>query len=234
MTENRIAYKLTDQDGYTRRGFQGETLWLPVGKIVKPTGRGSEPCGPGVLHAYISPEVAVLMNPIHANIRNPRILKVTSDVAWWTNGGKRWTQGECTVLQEVAVPEISLELRVAFAICAAALKSTKKWAIKWLSREDRSFASAMETARAAAACVAATWEMEAARAAGAAAALASEAVEAAATRAEVARAADAAAAMETDKERFEARLPKILERAQAILRGEYPAEQYDAPYEGDA
>jgi len=80
------AYKLVDQDGYTRRNESGETLWLPTGKTVHPTGTGSDPCGPGVLHAYVLPEVAVLANPIHARIRKPRCLRVSA--TWRSHSSK--------------------------------------------------------------------------------------------------------------------------------------------------
>jgi hypothetical protein len=257
----RLAYKLVDQDGYTRKGSQGETLWLPVGSKVRPTGEGDQPCGPGVLHAYISPEVAVLMNPIHGDIPNPRMFKVISDVKWKTDGVKRWTQGECTVLAKVEVPKISLEEKVAFALCVAPHESTREFAVKWLSGKDRSYESAraaMRTAmRAAREAMRAareaaetgtwvTWTM--ARAAANAAYTAEVAARwatptawvawAAAKAVETAAALAAAVTREAsreavDKEQFEAKLPQIWERAEAILRGEYPAEQYDAPYKGE-
>jgi hypothetical protein len=194
-----------------------------------------------VLHGYISPEVAVLMNPIHGDISNPRILKVTSDAAWVTDGVKRWTQGGCTVLAKVQVPEISLERKIAFALCAAPHPSIREFAIKWLSGEDRTYESAREATRvarnvwetagasrkawAADRAARAAWAAAEARARGAAWSVA-EAAEAAAEAAEE-------AAECTAKDRFEARLPQIWERAEAILRGEYPAEKYDAPYEGE-
>ena len=60
-------YKLTDSCGRTRDG----TRWGP-GVSHSGTGKG-ELCGPGWIHAYEHPLVAVLMNPIHANFQNPRL-----------------------------------------------------------------------------------------------------------------------------------------------------------------
>jgi hypothetical protein len=171
----------------------------------------------------------MIMNPLHASIPNPRILKVTSDAAWKTDGTKRWTQGECTVLAKVEVPAVSLEEKVAFAICVAPHPSTREFAVKWLTGEDRSYGSAWAAVDAAEVMDAAAW------AAAWSATAAAEVREFAAATGEAtatATAAEAAAkGAEGDQERFEARLPLVLERAEAILAGEYPAEQYDAPYE---
>jgi hypothetical protein len=109
---------------------------------------------------------------------------------------------------------------VAFAICAAPHESTREFAIKWLSGADRSYESAREaeawaTGRAPAAWAAAWATGATGRTPGRTAWVA----------------ACAAARAKADKERFEARLPKIWARARAILAGEYPAEEYDAPYE---
>ena len=74
-------YKLTTQDGVTRKGEHNETKW---GDGVEHTASGEgDLCGPGWLHAYEDPLVAAFMNPAHANITNPREL-------WWT---RRYVDG---------------------------------------------------------------------------------------------------------------------------------------------
>jgi len=60
-------YKLTDQNLQTHGGYQ----WV-VGEWHKATGDGKALCTDGWLHCYDSPELAVLLNPIHAGIENPR------------------------------------------------------------------------------------------------------------------------------------------------------------------
>jgi hypothetical protein len=210
MSKN-IAYKLVDQYGYSRRGLSGETMWLPVGTKVRPTGEGSEPCGPGVLHGYIAPEVALLVNPIHAKVQDPRILKIESDQPWETDGLKRWTRGQCTTLDELAMPVLTTDERVAWAICLSPHESTRQWAINWLSGKDRSVASAK-------AAWFAAWP--AAYAAKAAAYTA---------EAEVCAAAAAASSAESHCHNFtafEARLLPTLSHAKQILAGEIPADQY--------
>jgi hypothetical protein len=247
-----IAYKMVDQYGYSRRGFSGETLWLPVGTKVRPTGEGSAPCGPGVLHGYIAPEVALLANPIHAKVQDPRILTIESDQPWETDGLKRWTQGRCTTLDELAMPVLTMDERVAWAICLSPHESTRQWAINWLSGKDRSVVSACAAkaeAYAAWAAEAEAWEAEA-RVAWAAARAAACAAAACASEARVAWAAawaasrSAACASEAaawaahtaeyaaeihfhNFATFEARLLPTLSHAKQILSGSIPADQYD-------
>ena len=164
-----IAYKLTDKDGYTRRGKTGETLWS-VGAVVEPTGSGTDPCGPGVLHAYVSPEVAVFADPVHGKYTaadRARLWKIRARGEWRTDGLKRWTREPVDVLEEVALPSITTEERIAFAICVAPHESTREWAVRWLDGSDRSVsavARAAEAAGAAAAAEAAAWAAAAARA----------------------------------------------------------------------
>ena len=62
-------YKLTDRDGFTRRGLTGETKWS-LGFTLCTSGAG-DLCGPGFIHAYTDPLLAVFLNPIHADILDP-------------------------------------------------------------------------------------------------------------------------------------------------------------------
>ncbi len=179
-------YKLTDSCGKTRN----DTQWGP-GVSHSGTGKG-ELCGPGWIHAYEHPLIAVLMNPIHANFKNPRLWEAAGEV------GLRDGQLKCgcktlTTVREIPLPSITSEMRVRFAIlCAkevcASYSAWNAWADKWLSGEDRSEAAAWAAAEAAwaaqaAAAWAAAWAAEAAasatyrsaRSAGAAAEAAAEA-----------------------------------------------------------
>ena len=156
------------------------------------TGEGGL-CGPGWIHAYEHPLVAVLMNPIHANFKNPRLWEAEGEV------GLRDGQFKCgcktlTTIGEIPLPKITTEMRVRFAIMCAqevcACPSWNAWADKWLS-EDRS--EAADAAAAACSAEAAAWAAEAAaREADAAAAAAYRSAQAAAKAA--ARSAQAAAA----------------------------------------
>ncbi len=175
-------YKLTDRDGQT----WGGTQWGP-GVSHSGTGEG-ELCGWGWIHAYEHPLIAVLMNPIHAKFKNPRLWEAEGEV------GLRDGQIKCgcktlTTIREIPLPSITTEMRVRFAImCAKEVCADlpwNAWADKWLSGEDRSEAAAGAAAEAAWAARAA----RAARAAEAAAAWAARAAYAAEAAAAAARAA---------------------------------------------
>jgi hypothetical protein len=187
-------YKLTDGDGQTR----GPTQWGP-GVSHSGTGEG-ELCGPGWIHAYEHPLIAVLMNPTHADFKNPRLWEAEGEV------GLRDGQLKCgckalTTVREIPLPSITTEMRVRFAVLCAkevcAYPAWNAWADKWLSGGDRSEAAAGTAAAAAwaafrSAAYRSAWAAQAAAYRSArAAAWAAQAAEAAASAAwaEAARAA---------------------------------------------
>jgi len=146
------AYKLTDADGYTRYGREGETLWA-VGKTVTPRGTGNKACGPGVLHLYASAEEAALYDPIHGGYTSEphRLYRVETDSITGDDGLKLWTTGSVRVLAEEPIPIIDVTCRVAWAICLSSHPVTRAWAVAWLSGEDRS-GGAASAAQSATAC----------------------------------------------------------------------------------
>jgi hypothetical protein len=152
-------YKLTDSCGKTRNGTQ----WGP-GISHSGTGEGKL-CGPGWIHAYEHPLVAVLMNPIHANFKNPRLWEAEGEV------GLRDGQLKCgcrtlTTVREIPLPAITTEMRVRFGILCAkevcAYPAWIAWADKWLSGEDRTQAAAAIAARATVEARGVMWPTEAA------------------------------------------------------------------------
>jgi len=173
MTTTRV-YKLTKPDLTTYNGFQyvpGQTYTFP--------GTG-ELCGPGWSHAYTSPQLALLLNPIHGNYTPCRLWEAEG-VVGATDLGLKIGCSTLTLRREITVPEVTTEQRVTFAIsCALAVYTVpafSAWTAAWLSGEDRTEAAAeaAEAARAAAwaaaraaaraAAWAAAWAAEAARAA---------------------------------------------------------------------
>jgi hypothetical protein len=180
-------YKLTDKDGQTRGGMQ----WWP-GVSHSGTGKG-ELCGPGWIHAYEHPLIAVLMNPIHARFKNPRLWEAEGEVGL-RNGQLKCGCKTLTIIREIPLPAITTEMRVRFAIlCAKSVCADlpwNAWADKWLSGEDRSAeaaGAAAEAAWAAWAVQAASWAAYAAQAAAQTAAGASWAAYAAEAAAAAAR-----------------------------------------------
>lgn len=139
-------YKLTDGDGKTRN----DTQWGP-GVSHSGTGEG-ELCGPGWIHAYEHPLIAVLMNPIHADFKNPRMWEADGEIAI-RNGQLKCGCATLTTIREIPLPEITAEMRVRFAILCAkyvrACSAWNAWADKWLSGEDRSAEAAAVASRAA-------------------------------------------------------------------------------------
>lgn len=95
-------YKLTTQDMQTYGGFRWEI------KVKQTIGNPSKIlCSAGVFHFYDSPEIAVIMNPIHANIDNPRVWEVEIDGIVAHDG----TKGGChemTLVRELPLPIITL------------------------------------------------------------------------------------------------------------------------------
>ena len=212
-------YKLTDQNGQTRGGMQ----WGP-GITHEATGDPSQDlCTDAWIHAYEHPLLAVLLNPIHGNFKNPRLFEGDNEI------GKRKSQLLCgcrsfTTAREIPVPAVTTAQKVRFGIlCAKQVYKHPKWnqwADAWLDGSDRSEKSAQVACAAARAAQAdevyAAWE---ARAADAAQVAAYAAVWAAADAAQAeyeARAAYAAvwAAADAVQAEYEAR---AADAAQAAL-----------------
>lgn len=161
-------YKLTDENGRT----YNSTQWGP-GVTHSGTGEGYL-CGPGWIHAYTDPLLAVLLNPIHGEFERPRLWECKGKVAKTDHGLKVGCRTLAT-LRELPLPEVTREQRVRFGIlCAKRVCNAPTWncwADAWLDGSDRSTAAA-QAAEAAAVGVGAAraaawaaWASEAARAA---------------------------------------------------------------------
>jgi len=210
-------YKLTDKDDRTYNGMQ----W---GEGVTHTASGTgELCGPGWIHAYTDPLLAVLLDPIYAGFGPTAHLWEAEGVIGTTHHGLKVGCTSLTTLRRVGLPALTTEQRVRFAILCAREVYTDPawtaWADCWLSGENRMRAAAAaaeeevavatwaarETGREAA--VAAAWAVRGSRAA------AEVAVEA-----EVAAAAWAAGAVEAAAEAG-LDLPALARRAVTEERG---------------
>ena len=134
------CYKLVTQDCKTRKGAPNETTWV-IGKTVEAKGEGNKLCTDGVIHAYADPVLAVLLNPIHANISNPRMLVLECSEAVaeaWDKSGHK----SAMPIAEIPLPEVTATQRTAFGIlCALEVYSNAaftEWAEAWLDGTDRS------------------------------------------------------------------------------------------------
>ena len=146
-------YKLTTKDGYTRKGEVGETKW-DVGKWQKPLSGKGDLCDNGWYHFYHSPDLAVLLNPIHAYIENPILWECECRGKSKDDKGLKIGWTEAKIVKKIKLPKWTKNQKIAFGIlCAKKVYKNAEWnnwADNWLSGKDRT----SETARAAAA---ATW-----------------------------------------------------------------------------
>ncbi len=158
----KILYKFTDQNMQTHGGCQ----WV-LGEKKTTSGEG-ELCGPGWLHCYTDPLLAVLLNPIHADYENPRLFRARAGRKSKHDHGLKSGYTKMTLIEEIPVPAISTAQRVRFAIlCAMKVYQDPgfvQWGENWLSGKDRS----AEAAEAAAGAAEAAWAAEEAWAARAA------------------------------------------------------------------
>jgi hypothetical protein len=186
----KTVYKLTDQNMQT----YGNCQWV-LNEWKETSGEGSLN-GPGWLHGYSDPLIAILHNPMHANIANPRMFKADVDGTFMDENGLKCGYTRMRLIKEISPPVITAIQRVAYAILCAKKVCTDRrwnaWADAWLFGTDRSAAAA------AAAADAASWASWAAWAAAARAAAAAAAARAAAAAAVADAAAAAAAAAVAD------------------------------------
>lgn len=147
-----MIVKLTDQDGYTRRGQTGEALWIPGEWHEAKPGDG-ELCSDQWIHCYADPLLAVLHNPTHADIKSPRMWECEIDGAVKHDGLMKSGVKRLRVVRGIPVPVVTLDQRIAYAIyCAMSVYDNPdwlKWAEGWLSGEDRTAYAAYAAARAA-------------------------------------------------------------------------------------
>jgi hypothetical protein len=151
-----LKYKLSSQNMTTHDGCQ----WV-IGVPKETTGEG-ELCGPGWLHYYDTPLLAVLLNIIHANIETPRLWEAECEGQHLDDHGLKGGCTKQTLIKEIPLPEVTMNQRIAFAIlCAKEVcldETWNDWADKWLSGVDRTKEAAAKTVKAAySAWAAAAW-----------------------------------------------------------------------------
>lgn len=151
-------YKLTDENGKTRPGEYNETQWE---KGIEHSAKGAPEqnlCSNGWIHAYESPLLAVLFNPIHANFENPILWEAEGEIGK-TDGGLKCGVRQLKVLQKIQLPKITTQQRVAFSILVVyelierkilpSIPIWEEWSKDWLAGKNRA-ARAADAARAAA------------------------------------------------------------------------------------
>jgi len=144
-----IGYKLLTQGMTSHGGCQ----WA-LDEWKETSGEG-ELCGPGWLHYYEHPLLAVLHNPIHADIQSPRLFEVEVEGKIKRDGQMKSGCTRMRISKEIPLPIATTEQRVRYAIfCAMAVLPDKPWAARWhawaetwLSGEDRTEEEAAKAAQ---------------------------------------------------------------------------------------
>ena len=141
--------KLTDADGYARRGSVGKTLWLPYG-VTPPKLDGGRLCEAGVYHCYESSELAVLMDPIHAQLLPVGGVAHRAEGEPVVQDHVQVGCHELTCLEPATLPKLTTAQLVRVVIyCAQAASDDEYsgvwngWAERWLSGKDRSHERAL-------------------------------------------------------------------------------------------
>ena len=96
-------YKLTDKDGYTRKGQKGETWWSEGFTVVKPKVNKPQLCSFAVVHAYRNLNLALLLNPIHASLSPLELWEADGNVV-----ASDWGKVGCsslTTIKKLNLPE---------------------------------------------------------------------------------------------------------------------------------
>ena len=137
-------YKLTTQEGTT----YGGTLWGPGITHSASGPKSGALCSSSYIHAYRDPLLAVLLNPIHADFRNPVLWECEGEVI--TDDRLKVGCYQLTTVKIIPLSEVTTTQRVRFAIlCAMKVFDDPEWgawASGWLSgKRDR---AAVRAARA--------------------------------------------------------------------------------------
>jgi len=128
-------YKLTDRNMCTMETYKWE-----LGEWHETSGKGPL-CGPGWLHCYTDPYLAVFLNPPHANLVDPRLYKGEGRGKRRDDHGLKCGYTQMRIIEEIPVPEPTREQYIEFAIrCAMAVYSEPsfvEWANNWLDGTNR-------------------------------------------------------------------------------------------------
>lgn len=155
-------YKLTRVDGTTNgdmqwgEGFTNTVEW------------GGYLCGPGCLHGYRSPELAVFLRLLHVDSDYTELWECSTPEIL-ADDGLKIGMASITTIKKIPMPQPTTEQRIEFAIRCAMLvykdEAWTKWATDWLECKDRSARAARAAADAARAAADAAYAAYAASAA---------------------------------------------------------------------
>ena len=125
-----IANSITLMYKLTTRGLAtyNNTLWTP-GVWKKTSGEG-EMCGPGWLHCYSHPELALLLNSGHAELFRPLLWEIEVAGQHTTDGLKHATT-EQRLMRQIPTPPIFEHEAKVFGVLCALKASQEKEELNW-------------------------------------------------------------------------------------------------------
>ena len=145
MARSKFAYKLLSQD---MKSYDN-TEWK-LNEIKEKSDKSKiKMCSSDVFHCYAHPILAILFNPIHADIENPRLFKIKIDGICNEDATKQASHSQM-LYRELPIPEITLNQKIAFGIYCALTTCKEEgfiaWAYNWMSGIDRSVDAAYAAA----------------------------------------------------------------------------------------
>jgi hypothetical protein len=139
------VYKLTTRNNTTRNNFR----WI-VGEWAPELSGKDGLCSNTMYHWYHDPLLAVLLNSIHADLKDPILWEAEAAGTIMDDEGLKGGSTTMHIVKQMELPIVSTTQRVAFAIlCALEVhQGTEfvKWATNWLSGENRTYAAAAAAA----------------------------------------------------------------------------------------
>jgi hypothetical protein len=110
-------FKLTDQEGYTRRGSSNQVKWAEGYTVTCKSKENPDLCTNDVVHGYKNSNLALLLNPHHADIRNPLLWEAEGEIV-----AEDWGKIGCfslTTIGKLPIPEWYADKKKRKMVCVA-------------------------------------------------------------------------------------------------------------------
>ncbi len=130
----RPVYKLTDASMKTHGGYQWE-----LGRTQTVSGKGPL-CSAGWLHVYSHPDLAVILNPIHANFSYPRLFRAEASGVYLSDRSLKAGVSSLTLIEELPLPIFSHLDLVAWLIFQLRALPKRPIIATWEQWADRTLA----------------------------------------------------------------------------------------------
>lgn len=142
----KIYYKLTDKNMQTKNNYQWDlNKWHEIDPNLQDV--DTMLCSKHWFHVYTHPLLAILLNPIHTNIINPRLFRCVCAGSEKSEFNLKVGFTKVKLTSEMEVPKVTLIQKIVFDILCAKKVYIKqptwtRWANDWLNDVCRSCKSA--------------------------------------------------------------------------------------------